>query len=1240
MKGNKIMSTLVAALMVMSAIVVISNVTDFKLVGNAGATTVTMPDVGTTVGIGFYPGQEIEYEVRDNSLNASAKYYVKVWNGTEWRALDVVSPTSQKSDAYGDLAFTIRVPGWDELGKNPLLGVSGNYDGQWNIALFDSTGTWEAAANTTITIGNLYDVRMYHGGTMIDHVPQNVTDYYGVTFEVYNWTGSTFEQMDGETYSYIIYDADGTPIYPATGTPQGSEDYSWYYDFGDEDTDYFTGGNLENNLWINVTNTDSTHQYSNITIPVKLNMTFSIIPSDNEKEWGDTVTVKGYLYNGKGNSIGGYPVKLYSPTSGNTYGVVDSATTQGSGLFLFEVKTGSGTGKDDVAGAGTWYVGTERTGTFRVDETNTLDITNFISYASFDVATKDDAQVRVRNTDDIISGFEQTINVSVYNSSWMNEDEYKNMQIHVTGLKGYYGGNEYDDDDKVLMSTSTWTDSNENYCYYTFDWRFNETGTATVIATWPGNDETIQKTTNVPAGVDNDEEDLLVNISGSKTFTVVSPDDINMIVRGTMVDSVQVTETGDLWQNGSDTFIINIYADTQDEVMNATLEITGCGLDILINESDTPTENDNLVAKPVAGGNYTVRIAPKTAGTLTIKATNGTDNYTATKDYTIYGLSGSVTTSGDDDLEIEVGSTETITATVTNGQYAEVHLTLFDENWAVIGSSPINDTVGDNTAGNGLNGIFEFNPDVDYLDDTIGYIVVVAKAGGYYMYDIVEITPVYDLTVTMTSPTAGNQTHTAGIEQDITVQITNPDGDVVDDIDTVTGEIQNEDGDTLQTITFSEDGDYWKVADQILWFDGTLKITAKNNTNQAEHQGSSSTDVGLATVTYEPGELTCAVGVVNQTIEVTAVDALGNALPEDTRLYLHKDDAAVATLNRDYVDLDADGAGEFKVEALGDIEGVINATLQDNLPTVGNTTLGKLTISFPVFTIDPETIYIGQSNIVSIWAKDANGDAIQGINLTLFGTGFGSTDVQPDPVETDSDGKVMFSIQPASSGILNVTIARNVHWSSGDLEWTNAVRTDSYITIDALSTFTIAVSKSPIYQGETLTVTVTSGKSPVSGVDVSFGEMTGNTDSSGEVDFTVPDPGVESAIYTVTAEKAGYITKEKTITVIKVYELSATASVGSDGTTVTVTAILIGKGPAVGATVTFNDKTETTDANGEVTFTAPAVEKNTDYTATVEYDDKTTAATVTITPTPGFELLTLIAAIGVAFILLRRRRNK
>ena len=65
------------------------------------------------------------------------------------------------------------------------------------------------------------------------------------------------------------------------------------------------------------------------------------------------------------------------------------------------------------------------------------------------------------------------------------------------------------------------------------------------------------------------------------------------------------------------------------------------------------------------------------------------------------------------------------------------------------------------------------------------------------------------------------------------------------------------------------------------------------------------------------------------------------------------------------------------------------------------------------------------------------------------------------------------------------------------------------------------------------------------------------------------------------------------------------------------------------------------DANGIASVTAPSEEGT--YTITATFPGYTDADPITITieagGIPGFELLTLIAAIGVAFILLRRRRN-
>jgi hypothetical protein len=75
--------------------------------------------------------------------------------------------------------------------------------------------------------------------------------------------------------------------------------------------------------------------------------------------------------------------------------------------------------------------------------------------------------------------------------------------------------------------------------------------------------------------------------------------------------------------------------------------------------------------------------------------------------------------------------------------------------------------------------------------------------------------------------------------------------------------------------------------------------------------------------------------------------------------------------------------------------------------------------------------------------------------------------------------------------------------------------------------------------------------------------------------------------------------------------------------------------------ISFNGKTYTSGAGGVATITAPSTEGS--YPVTVTFPGYASLSdTVTVVKgggIPGFELLTLVTAIGVAFLLLRRRRN-
>jgi uncharacterized GH25 family protein len=163
----------------------------------------------------------------------------------------------------------------------------------------------------------------------------------------------------------------------------------------------------------------------------------------------------------------------------------------------------------------------------------------------------------------------------------------------------------------------------------------------------------------------------------------------------------------------------------------------------------------------------------------------------------------------------------------------------------------------------------------------------------------------------------------------------------------------------------------------------------------------------------------------------------------------------------------------------------------------------------------------------------------------------------------------------------------------------------------------------------------------VADADVTFGTETEKTGTAGTVSFVVPDPGVDSAVYKITAQKTGYDTVTEDITVIKKYTITIITPSEKPETEKKFTVTIIAKGqPLAGATVEFEGQTKMSGGDGKVSFTAPKTKG--DYTMTAEYGNYAdgTAIIKVVKASPGFELLTLIVAIGVAFLLLRRRKNK
>jgi len=211
-------------------------------------------------------------------------------------------------------------------------------------------------------------------------------------------------------------------------------------------------------------------------------------------------------------------------------------------------------------------------------------------------------------------------------------------------------------------------------------------------------------------------------------------------------------------------------------------------------------------------------------------------------------------------------------------------------------------------------------------------------------------------------------------------------------------------------------------------------------------------------------------------------------------------------------------------------------------------------------------------------------------------------------------------------------------WNQGvaTVVYTTDVLTVSRVTLD------VTVSPTKVYAGESFTVTVKDDGTPIEDAEVMFDGNTMNTDENGQATFTSDDPGIESYDYPLTITKGGYPDTTASILVINKYDILISTPSGDTAVGESFTVTVLAKGSGLGgATVTFNGKEAISDNDGKATFTAP--DKEGDYTITASFDDAQYAdgtATITIKAgTPGFELLTLIVAIGVAFILLRRRRK-
>jgi hypothetical protein len=623
-------------------------------------------------------------------------------------------------------------------------------------------------------------------------------------------------------------------------------------------------------------------------------------------------------------------------------------------------------------------------------------------------------------------------------------------------------------------------------------------------------------------------------------------------------------------------------------------------------------------------GNWTATVTPtKPGGSIEIMIDwPGDDNGTASQ--TIEIINGTHVTPAVDTFT--VGSDYNLTVTVTDMEgdplkYAYVILMWEDE--ALL----LNETEGDNSAGNGLNGAYTFWITADEQQDIAPQNITIGAqsypGSTFWGYAKVVMDREHNMMVNITPTTAY-----AGdpVEYDITVSLV---GGGDPDTDYLTVALFNETGVYVEGIDeWYKDGDYDITDELIVLSGGTYYIAAMNDTSDSKGHNATLI-VTNYTVVSSPSVLAWKIDTeTNMTFQLTPA---GNGV---LMLYGMSGQAEASNPGDTYPVTIENGTGT--------IEGV-NATNLGNVtytfePDGGGerNATGLLRVTTATATPSPATIYNGEPTTVTITVTHpATGAPLEDVNVRLEAWNASLSDTIlakiPDNESTDAAGRVQFSITADASGEVTIYIENE---TDPDNEFV--------ITATARKPMNLVVNPSAD-EGKTFTVQAYSNNVLITDTTVTF-TFDGQTwpTTTGEATLTAPTVST-SLTYPITATAEGYTTgAAAVIMILNIPKLIVVISGDvKAGQTFTVTIADDTGKPIVGATVTFEGKTYTSDNTGSAKITAPSTPGSYPVTATFP-GYESISDTVTVLEgggIPGFELLTLIAAIGVAFLLLRRRRN-
>jgi len=746
--------------------------------------------------------------------------------------------------------------------------------------------------------------------------------------------------------------------------------------------------------------------------------------------------------------------------------------------------------------------------------------------------------------------------------------------------------------------------------------------------------------------------------NGTATFNLVSAPALEIVLiddDGPISDDDKDAVIPQLWPTWIE---FSVVQGSEDKYLENPKNITISGNALFLENGMTLEKYnetfDGKVVKLESNGVWNVSIIPTMGvdgGKITITAK--TKDHTAEKVIQVGGtkLNGSIVDVTPSSFIIGTNTTITVTVTGPHGvvKYPNANVYLFylnisDDGLLLTGDGMINWTYGGGTTA----GEYFFFLNETQQTDNQTYIYPAIKAPRYIVACVLLPNVGYGYGYTVMKPKSD-----LGVEVSdhllmageystfwINVSIVNETG----------GKAGTPDKDGMHVVIYNETGENvtgkfgwpdWDDLTDDVTFDiakaitepGIYTIYAYNNTHTSEGHNAT-IEVMAVDVTTDFSEL---IWRYDDNVTVT-FNVKWNDQPVNGTLKIYgiSDEGTynLTWVNNSYIEVDVvEGVAIVHNITAGNLTGasIKNITFQFKPEETGSdyaNATGKLPVRIPHVTATPNMVALGEQASVEVLAT-GRGQPLEGVNISLVGPG----NIQLNAT-TDSQGIARFAFLPTATGFIDI-------YAEGRKTTEQIEVTSHYLVITA---------PAQVYEDDEFEVTVKDETgTPVENAQVTINGNTKTTNAEGKVTFTLSVAGnLNSMQYTITAKKAGYRSAEKSIVVINVPQLYIyvkPSGVIKSGQKVTV-GVTSDTGQVYGVKVTVTKDGEkifegTVTSPDGVTFPAPTVKEKTTFTITVEKDGyKSATAQITIEPggIPGFELVTLIAAIGIAFILLRRRR--